>query len=154
MAADADFPDVSRLKLAAGAEGPELKFTSIGKGAMMLEVNQSKAGVKATVSEAIAPLFDYATESAAAKAGFEDLMKPMDSIKEVKFYDGAGKELEVTKGGYSSDGTTTTQDYNLKGTFPAKGRITVEVWETKNYEMAFKIEDISLLGTPGSEPGD
>lgn len=72
-----------------------------------------------------------------------------EDLESVTFYDAAGKKLETSSAGYSSSGKETTVTYNVKGKFPAKGKIVAKVFdEPKTYDATFTISGIDLLGRP------
>ncbi|MFH1683844.1 MAG: hypothetical protein ABIA67_03060 [Candidatus Margulisiibacteriota bacterium] len=72
-----------------------------------------------------------------------------EKLKSAVFYDKDGQMLETYYSGYSSYGDVTKFQYSCDQGFPAKGRIVVEVYEDlKEYEIPFKITDITLLGKP------
>lgn len=86
-------------------------------------------------------------------AGNEDLSLKLEIAPEqlvsAVFYGQNGEELEVRKTGYFSSGDVTTFSFSCDGAFPKKGKIVVEVYEQlKEYEIPFKITNITLLGKP------
>jgi hypothetical protein len=74
----------------------------------------------------------------------------LGTLKSTKFYLEDGTELNVsqTSKSFASDKLKDV-DYRIKGEFPAKGRIVLEVLDdVTNHEIAFKLTNISLLGDP------
>jgi hypothetical protein len=60
-----------------------------------------------------------------------------------------GVKTELARRGYSGGGNTYTFTYESKAAIPASGRLVVEVYDqTQSYSTTFKLENISLLGTP------
>ena len=72
-----------------------------------------------------------------------------DMIASVVVQDESGSALKTMEGGSMSSGEETTLTFTIKGKFPAKGKIKVEVYEDlKTFEIPFKIENVDLLGRP------
>lgn len=74
----------------------------------------------------------------------------LGTIKSTTFYREDGTELIVSQGGksFSSDRLMDI-DYKIKGKFPPRGRIVLEVLdEITKHEISFKLTNISLTGKP------
>ncbi len=72
-----------------------------------------------------------------------------DIIASFTLKDASGSVLATTDGGSYSMGEESSFTFTIKGTFPAKGQIIVNVYEDlKTYEIPFKVEKIDLLGKP------
>lgn len=68
-----------------------------------------------------------------------------DMIESVVMKDESGALLKTNAVGWRGSSRTVS----LKGKFPARGRILVNVYEDlKEYEIPFKIENVDLLGRP------
>lgn len=62
---------------------------------------------------------------------------------------GDGGKTELRQNGYSGGGNTYTFTYESKAAYPANGKLVAEVYDqVQMYETTFKLENISLLGTP------
>jgi hypothetical protein len=60
-----------------------------------------------------------------------------------------GIRTEIERNGYSSSGGITTFTFESKTAFPEKGGIVLELHDKiQTFEVPFKIENLSLLGTP------
>ncbi|MFQ6035903.1 MAG: hypothetical protein ACE5NM_08670 [Sedimentisphaerales bacterium] len=75
---------------------------------------------------------------------------PRKSVKDVKFYDENGTEIDVSSGGRSSSqGRLLLISFKTKGKFPLRGRIVFEVLDgITKHRIPFKLTNISLLGRP------
>jgi hypothetical protein len=74
---------------------------------------------------------------------------PKEAVKEIKIYDKAGTQLKFTDSSISWGGNQSTFTQVFDPEFPERGRIVVSVYEQpKKLEVPFRIENISLLGTP------
>ena len=72
-----------------------------------------------------------------------------DQVKEVRFADINGNKLPVSGSGSWWSGRRVTLTYRLKGEFPAKARIMVEVYaQLQEYKVPFKLSNVSLIGLP------
>ena len=72
---------------------------------------------------------------------------PTEQIKSIVFKDEAGGVLETMGAGSWSIGDTTTYTFTFADTFPAKGKVIVNVYDDiKAYEIPFKVENVDLLG--------
>jgi len=72
-----------------------------------------------------------------------------DIIASFTLKDASGSVLATTDGGSYSMGDESSFTFTIKGTFPAKGQVVVNVYEDlKTYEIPFKVEKIDLLGKP------
>jgi hypothetical protein len=70
-------------------------------------------------------------------------------IKEVEFYDAAGKKIEAQRYSSSDYGEGCTLSYYLEGNFPPKGSIKVEMYENvTKLEIPFSIRNVDLFGNP------
>ena len=92
-------------------------------------------------------------EGSDSAAGSETLSLRLDIAPEqllkATFYGPNGEELDVRNTGYFSSGDVTTFSFSCEGKFPDKGKIVAEVYRNvKEYEIPFKITDITLLGKP------
>ncbi len=77
------------------------------------------------------------------------LKASMDAIQSVDFLDEGGTKLAVRASGHWQQGETTQFTYTLKGKFPPKGKIVVNLYDDlKTYEIPFKVENVDLLGRP------
>ncbi len=75
------------------------------------------------------------------------LALPKDRIASVVLKDESGSVLKTQEAGTMSGFDETSLTFALKGKFPAKGKVIVELYEDlKTYEIPFKIENVDLLG--------
>ncbi|MDY6951104.1 MAG: hypothetical protein SWE60_06310 [Thermodesulfobacteriota bacterium] len=71
----------------------------------------------------------------------------MDTLKEAKFFDKGGQQLEVDRSGYSSMGNQLAMTFRKDGTFPPEGKIVFVVHEQlETYSISFLLKDIPLEG--------
>lgn len=62
-----------------------------------------------------------------------------------------GTKTELKQNGYGGGGNTYTFTYEFKGTIPANGKLVAEVYDQlQTFTTPFKLENISLLGTPAN----
>lgn len=62
-----------------------------------------------------------------------------------------GTKTEIKRSGYSGSGDFTKFTFEHKAAFPKSGNIVVEIHDQlKTFDTPFKIENITLLGTPAS----
>jgi hypothetical protein len=68
----------------------------------------------------------------------------------ISFYAEDGTELNVSQSGKSfSAGRLMDVHYRIKGKFPPRGRIVLEVLDNvTKHEISFKLTNISLIGDP------
>lgn len=60
-----------------------------------------------------------------------------------------GVKTEIKRNGHSSSGGTTTFTFASKTAFPEKGSIVLEIHDkVQTFDVPFKLENLSLLGTP------
>jgi hypothetical protein len=72
-----------------------------------------------------------------------------NGVKSVKFLDAAGQPIIMKSQGYSGANNAVTFTYEHDGDLPAEARIVAELYDDlKNFTIAFKIENIDLLGRP------
>ncbi len=70
-----------------------------------------------------------------------------DVIKALRFLDGQGNPLNVSRQSTMSSGKTTVVQYDTEGNFPEKGNIVIEVFDQlERFEIPFSLHDISLTG--------
>ena len=75
-----------------------------------------------------------------------------DSIKSIRFLDGQGNPLNVSRIGTMSSGDTTVVQYDIEGKFPEKGTAVLEFFDQlKRFEIPFSLKNISLTGQPLKE---
>jgi hypothetical protein len=78
-----------------------------------------------------------------------ELQLDREAVKEVKFYDAAGNQLEVSGSGSFSTGGSVTFNFGIKGAFPQGGKIVVDVHDQlKAFVVPFKLENIDLPKRP------
>lgn len=71
-----------------------------------------------------------------------------DSLKAV-WLGADGAKTELKQNGYGGGGNTYTFTYESKTAFPANGKLVAEVYDQmQTFTTTFKLENISLLGTP------
>ena len=76
-------------------------------------------------------------------------IKQADLIESIVVKDAEGNLLKTRESSWSSSNSETTRTLTLKGKYPAKGKILVNVYDDlKAYEIPFKIENVDLLGRP------
>ncbi len=74
------------------------------------------------------------------------LSGPVELLANFKFYDEAGAAFKVQNGGWFVGEDSRTFFFNKAESFPAKGRIEVEVYD--KHEATFKLENVPLFGRP------
>ena len=90
------------------------------------------------------------------KNGSQDMQLKLnlnfESIKSVSIITNGSKAV-LQQGGSMSDGRTCTLTLTSKQAFPAKARLSVEVFDNvQNFEVPFKLENITLLsGSAGGK---
>jgi len=73
----------------------------------------------------------------------------LDNIKEFRFLDKDGSQLEVAKRGHYSSGSNSQVNFSIKGSFPEEGKIVVVLYDNvKKYRIPFELTDITLTGEP------
>jgi hypothetical protein len=79
-----------------------------------------------------------------------DVDLPRGYLISTKFYNEDGSEIEVSKsGGAFSEKEILDVRYKVKGKFPPKGRIVLEVIDDAiKHEINFKLTNVSLMGEP------
>jgi hypothetical protein len=86
------------------------------------------------------------------KDGSEELQLklklPADTIKAMWLVAG-NERSELSRRGHSSSGNSSVITYEHKTAIPSTGRLVAEVYsDRKLFDATFKLENISLLGTP------
>ncbi len=108
----------------------ELKPDAQGKGASIGKIEDSK--------------WEEGSQSLEVKIEMSS-----DKIHSIVVKDASGAALKTTDGGSWNSEDQTTRTLNLKGKYPAKGKIVAIVYDDlKSYEIPFKIENVDLLGRP------
>lgn len=69
-----------------------------------------------------------------------------DLIKDVKFFDGKGVQLESRRNGYSWSGNSGRMTYLCEGDLPADGSVKIELYtDVKKHVMPFSLENLPLI---------
>ncbi len=77
-----------------------------------------------------------------------DIKKPVDEIKEVRFYDADGRPLETESRGYSASPNSVTLNFTVKGSgvFPSNGSVHAIVYDDlEKYTLPFSLKDIEIF---------
>jgi len=125
MATTSSTVDLGLASLRAGAKGTEFdaRIKSIGKDKWMPDSDRQTLALEMKIDK--------------------------DRVKSVNIYDSAGKKLDVRRSGSQWGGQTIILNYSIKGRFPSKGGIKIEVYDNlKKIDAPFKLKDVNLLGRP------
>ena len=76
-----------------------------------------------------------------------DIKKPVEEIKEIKFYDADGQLLETKSRGYAGSMNSVTLNYAVQGdTFPADGSVHAIIYDNlEKYTLPFSLKDIEIF---------
>ena len=76
-----------------------------------------------------------------------DIKKPVEEIKEIKFYDADGQLLETKSRGYAGSMNSVTLNYAVQGdTFPADGSVHAIIYDNlEKYALPFSLKDIEIF---------
>ena len=125
-----------QYRVAGGSKETDLGLTSLAVGSKGTEFGASIEDIKEGWNKDGSQLMEIKLK-----------LKPDDLKSASIVVDGA--KTEIKRNGYSSSGGVTTFTFSFKDGVPAKGSIIVETYDqVKTYDVPFRIENLTLLGTP------
>lgn len=114
-----------------------------------LGITKFETGAKGTEFQAVVESVEpYMWES--GKEAIEiKLSLNRQEIKEIKFFNTSGQEIEMQRFAAGSVGNLTTLTYAVKGELPPTGRVVAEILDdVERQRIAFKLGNILLFGQP------